>query len=75
MRVNYSKLTKPELEKLLENANFTAEEEQIFRFLFRGYSKKEISMKMCLSLRTVERRVREIKKKTGGDVGGRNIRQ
>ena len=71
----FSKLTKPELEKILENANFTAEEEQIFRFLSRGYSQKEISMKMCLSLRTVERRVREIKKKTGGDVGGRNIRQ
>ena len=28
----FSKLTKPELEKILENANFTAEEEQIFRF-------------------------------------------
>ena len=47
MSVNYSKLTKPELEKILENANFTAEDEQIFRFLFRGYSQKEISMKMC----------------------------
>ena len=60
---------------LLDNVKFTAEEEQRFRGLFRGDSQKEISMKMCLSLRTVERRVREIKKKTGGDVGGRNIRQ
>lgn len=61
----FSKLTKPELEKILDNANFTPEEEKIFEFLFRGVSQKEISTKMCMSLRTVERRVQEIKRKVG----------
>ena len=58
-----SKLTKPELEKIKSNANFTTEEEQIFEFLFRGFSNKEISIKACLSLRTVERRISGIKEK------------
>lgn len=58
-----SKLTKPELELIRLNANFTAEEEQIFTFLFRGFSNKEIAIKTCLSLRTVERRIQCIKDK------------
>lgn len=63
--MKFSKLTKPELDKILDNANFTSEEEKIFEFLFRGASQKEISAKMCMSLRTVERRVQEIKRKVG----------
>lgn len=58
-----SKLTKPELENIRSNANFTTEEEQIFTLLFRGFSNKEISIKTCLSLRTVERRINSIKRK------------
>lgn len=31
-----SELTKPELEKIIENANFTDEEERIFKLLQKG---------------------------------------
>ena len=48
-----SKLTKPELEKILENANFTKEEEIIFLMLSKGKSLEEISAKTFLPIATV----------------------
>ena len=61
-----SKLTKPELEKILENANFTKEEEIIFLMLSKGKSLEEISAKTFLPIATVNRRVRNIKDKIEG---------
>lgn len=36
--MKFSKLIKPELEKIIENANFTEEEETIFKDLSKGIS-------------------------------------
>lgn len=58
-----SKLTKPELEEIFRNANFTEEEEKVFWDLSKGTSQKEISFRHSLSVSTVERRVRSIKNK------------
>lgn len=58
-----SRLTKPELDKILQNANFTKDEEGIFKDLSRGLSGKEISLRHSISSSTVERRVRRIKEK------------
>ena len=58
-----SQLTKPELDKILQNANFTKDEEEIFKDLSRGISEKEISLRHSISVSTVERRTRRIKEK------------
>ncbi len=58
-----SKLTKPELEEIFRNANFTEDEEKVFWDLSRGISQKEISFRHSISVTTVERRVRDIKNK------------
>ena len=61
--MKFSELTKPELEKILENANFTEEEERIFKLLSRNFTQKEIVARLCVSQRTLERRIRNIKHK------------
>jgi DNA-binding NarL/FixJ family response regulator len=68
-----SKLTKPELDEIFRNANFTEEEEKVFWDLSRGISQKEISFRHSISVTTVERRVRSIKnklKRLEGDIFG-----
>ena len=58
--------TKKELEYILENANFTEEQEKIFKMLTSKYGRQTniyISMKMNMSESTVKRRVRQIKNK------------
>ena len=62
-----SKLTKPELEEIFRNANFTEEEKKVFWLLARGKSLEQISAKTFLPIATVNRRVRSIKDKIGGD--------
>ena len=62
-----SKLTKPELEEIYRNANFTEEEEKILWMLAGGTSLEQISAKTFLPIATVNRRVRSIKDKIGGD--------
>ena len=57
-----SELTKPELEKILKNANFT-EEERIFNLLSQGRSITEIAMRLSVCDRTVNRKINKIKKK------------
>ena len=52
-----SKLTKPELDRIIENANFTEEEEQIFRMLCRGSTISEIAYRMSICDRTVNRKI------------------
>lgn len=74
--MKFSKLTKPELEAIIENANFTEQEEKIFSLLARGLISKEIAIKLCISSRTVERRIFDIKKKINrleGDLNGKSF--
>lgn len=58
--------TKPELDYILENANFTIEEEQIFKMLTSKYGRASIvniSLTMNISESTVKRRIKQIKHK------------
>lgn len=61
--MKFSELTKPELEEIIENANFTDEEEQIFKMLTRGSTISEIAYKMSVCDRTVNRKIRCIRSK------------
>lgn len=57
---------KAELDYILENANFTEEQEKIFKMLTGKYGRETvvcIAMKMNLSERTVKRRIKQIKSK------------
>ena len=77
LRKQNSKLTKPELETIIENANFTEQEEEIFHLLARGLISKEIAMRLCVSTRTVERRIFDIKqkvKKLEGELNGKSFK-
>lgn len=58
-----SKLTKPELDRIIENANFTEEEEQIFRMLTKGNTISEIAYTMSICDRTVNRKISCIRDK------------
>lgn len=58
--------TKPELEYILNNANFTVEQEEIFKMLTSKYGRASIvniSIKMHMSESTVKRRIKQIKNK------------
>lgn len=59
--MKFSELTKPELEKILENANFTEEELRIYKLLVGNMSLEQISQRLMLSKATVSRRVKNIK--------------
>lgn len=65
-----SKLTKPELEEIYKNANFTEEEEEIYHLLCKGKTIKEISLKTHVCDRTVNRRIAAINKKIERLEGG-----
>ena len=57
---------KSELDYILENANFTVEQEQIFKMLTSKYGRASIvniAMKMNMSESTVKRRIKQIKNK------------
>lgn len=58
-----SKLTKPELDEIINNANFTEEEIEIFRLLARGKTITEIAQQVSVCNRTVNRRIERIKSK------------
>lgn len=58
-----SDMTRPELEIILEDANFTEEEEQIFRLLAKGLSNREISFRQSLCERSVSRKKKLIENK------------
>ena len=58
--------TKAELEYILENANFTVEQEEIFKMLTSKYGRASIvniAIKMNMSESTVKRRIKQIKNK------------
>ena len=57
---------KSELDYILENANFTVEQEKIFKMLTSKYGRASIvniSIKMNMSESTVKRRIKQIKHK------------
>lgn len=60
-----SKLTKPELDRIKECANFTDDEVEIFELLAKGKSITEISYSTNISCRTVSRRINGIYRKIG----------
>ena len=58
--------TRLELDYILENANFTIEEEKIFKMLTSKYGRASIvniSLTMNMSESTVKRRIKQIKHK------------
>ena len=64
-KVNFD-FTKSELEYILENANFTFEQEEIFKMLTSKYGRASIvniAIKMNMSESTVKRRIKQIKNK------------
>lgn len=61
--MKFSELTKPELDKITENANFTEEEQEIFKLLVSDKSLEEIAQRLLLSKATISRRVKNIKSK------------
>ena len=63
--MKFSELTKPELDFILKYANFTEEEEDIFKLLSRGKSIIEIAEHIMICERTVNRKVIKIKNKIG----------
>lgn len=58
-----SELTKPELEEIKENANFTDEELRIFKLLSQDKSITDIAVRMSASNRTINRKISKIKQK------------
>lgn len=58
-----SKLTKPELDGIINNANFTEEEIEVFKLLARGKTITEIAQQVSVCNRTVNRRIERIKSK------------
>jgi len=65
VKINFD-FTKKELEYILENANFTVEQEKIFKMLTSKYGRASIvniSLTMNMSESTVKRRIKQIKHK------------
>lgn len=58
-----SELTKPEIDLIVENANFTEEEYQVFQYLCKGITLDEMVFKLKLSKATISRTVFKIKTK------------
>lgn len=55
-----SSLTKPEVEEIRTNCNFTDDEIKVFNGLVKGNSVSRIAMDCCMSERTVERKLEKI---------------
>lgn len=61
-----SKMTRPELEEIQKNANFTEDEEKIYLMLSNGNSLTKISEDLYIPVTTLCRRIKSIKEKIGG---------
>lgn len=55
-----SSLTKPEVEEIKTNCNFTDDEIKVFNGLVKGNTVSKIAMDCCMSERTVERKFEKI---------------
>ena len=58
-----SSLTKPEVEEIKANCNFTDDELKVFNGLVKGNTVSRISLDCCMSERTVERKFEKINSK------------
>lgn len=58
-----SSLTKPEVEEIKSNCNFTDDELKVFNGLVKGNTVRKIAMDCCMSERTVERKFEKINSK------------
>ena len=58
-----SSLTKPELESIITNANFTDDERKIFELLAKDKCITQIAIKLCVCERTINRRMKNIESK------------
>lgn len=58
-----SSLTKPELESIITNANFTDDEQKIFELLTKDRCITQIAISLCVCERTINRRIRSIDNK------------
>ena len=58
-----SSLTKPELEEIITNANFTDDEQKIFELLKKDKCITEIAISLCGCERTINRRIKNIDSK------------
>ena len=69
-----SSLTKPELEEIVTNANFTDEEQKIFELLAKDRCISEIASKLCVCERTINRRIKNMESKISkvGEYHGKN---
>lgn len=59
--MKFSELTKPELDEIIENANFTEEELRIFKLLVGNMSLEQVSQRLMLSKATISRRIKGMK--------------
>ena len=66
-----SSFTKPELENIIADANFTEDEIVIFNLLAKKCSITEIAINVSVCERTINRRIKHIKRKVE-KVGGKN---
>ena len=64
-----SSLTKPELETIVTNANFTEEEQRIFELLKKDKCITEIAVNLCVCERKINRRIKNMESKIS-KVGG-----
>ena len=70
-----SSLTKPELELIVKIANFTDDEQKIFELLAKDRSITQMATSLCVSERTINRRIKNIESKilkVGGYRGKNN---
>ena len=70
-----SSLTKPELESIIANANFTDDEQKIFELLTKDRCVTQIAINLCVCERTINRRIKNIESKiskVGGNYGKNN---
>lgn len=63
MQMNFNRLSKPELEYLIENCNFTDEEIIVLKMACFGNTVIETALKLNVSVDTVTRKRRTIKRK------------
>ena len=61
--MKFSELTKPEIDTIVGNANFTEEEYQVFQYLSKGVTLNEMVFKLKLSKATISRIVFKVKTK------------
>lgn len=61
--MRFSELTKPEIDAIVGNANFTEEEYQVFQYLSKGITLDEMVYRLKLSKATISRIVFKVKMK------------